>query len=86
MAVGLSIKNVMEKIASFEGKFRQWRGDKITAFELNDFIHEFHNGISRNLWSFYTRGHIELIVAQAIENSIILKTEINSRILEKLIR
>ncbi len=28
-----------------EENFRQWRGNKITVFELSDFIHQFHNGI-----------------------------------------
>ena len=53
-------------------------------FELSDFIHKFHNGIARDLWSFYTSGDTELVVVQAITNGIILKTEINPGILEKL--
>jgi hypothetical protein len=36
------------------------------------------------LWSFYTNGHNELIVTQAIAKGIILETEINPNVLEKL--
>lgn len=79
-------RELSKALEALEENFRQWKKNKITAFELNELIHKFHNGIARDLWSFYARGHTELIVVQAIENGIILKTEINSIILEKLIR
>lgn len=63
--------------------FRQWKKNKITAFELSDLIHKFHNGIARNLWSFYETGHAEIIVRHAIAEGIILKTEVSPGILEK---
>ena len=71
-------------LESFEGKFGQWRKNKITAFELSDFIHKFHNGIARDLWIFYTNGDSKLIVSQAITKGLILRTKIGSGILEKL--
>jgi hypothetical protein len=77
-------RELAKVLESLEKKFRQWREKKITAFELSDFIHQFHNGISRDLWSFYTSGHTEMIVAQAITNAIISRTEISPSILEKL--
>lgn len=59
-----------------EENFRQWRKNKITAFELSDLIHKFHNGIARDLWSFYTTGYTELSVKHAITEGIILNTEV----------
>lgn len=83
--VGMAYERELAKaLGELEENFKQWRKNKITAFELNDLIHQFHNGISRDLWSFYTSGYIELIVAQAITKGIILKTEISRGILEKL--
>lgn len=82
---GLAYERELAKVLeSLEKKFRQWREKKITAFELSDLIHQFHNGISRDLWSFYTNGHTEMIVAQAITNAIISRIEISPSILEKL--
>ena len=84
---GLAYERELAKaLKSLEGKFKQWRTKKITVFDLNDFIHEFHNGIARDLWSFYTHGNSGMIVAHAITKGIILKTEVAPGILEKLIR
>ncbi|MFZ2357682.1 MAG: hypothetical protein WAW67_07695 [Candidatus Omnitrophota bacterium] len=82
---GLAYERELAKaLEAIEEKFRQWKKNRITAFELSDHIHEFHNGISRDLWSFYTTGHVELSVKHAIAEGIILETEISSGILEKL--
>lgn len=71
-------------LEALEGEFKQWRGKKISAFELSELIHKFHNGIARDLWSFYTTGHAELSVKHAIVEGIILETELRAGILEKL--
>lgn len=65
-------------------KFDKWEKGAITVFELNDHIHEFHNGISRQLWGFYTAGHNETAVRMAIDNGIISGTELSPGLLEKL--
>lgn len=71
-------------LESLEKNFRRWRKKKINAFELSDRIHKFHNGIARDLWSFYTAGPAELNVKHAIAKGVILKNEISPVILEKL--
>ena len=71
-------------LARLEENFRQWRKKKISAFELSDLIHKFHDGIARDLWSFYETGHRELSVRHAIAEEIILKSEVSPGILEKL--
>ena len=82
---GLAYERELAKaLELLEQNFRQWRKNKITAFELSELIHKFHNGLARDLWSFYTTGHTELSVKHAITNGIILKTEISTNILEKL--
>lgn len=77
-------RELARALESLEERFGEWRKNKITAFDLESFIHKFHNGIARKLWSFYTSGDSELAVAQAINKGIILKTEISAGILEKL--
>ncbi len=77
-------RELAKSLEALEENFRQWKKSKITAFELSEIIHKFHNGIARDLWSFYTSGHTEMIVRQAIENGTILKAEISSGILERL--
>ncbi len=77
-------RELAKALGLLEGNFRQWKKNKITAFELSELIHKFHNGIARDLWSFYTTGHAELNVKHAIAEGIILETEIGPGILEKL--
>ena len=79
-------RELAKALESLEKKFGQWKKNKITPFELSDLIHKFHNGIARDLWSFYANGDSGMVVAHAIAKSIILETEINFGILEKLIR
>ena len=84
---GLAYERELAKALELLGKkFGQWEKKKITAFKLNDFIHKFHNGTARDLWSFYTGGDSVMIVAHALAKGIILKTEVSPAILEKLIR
>jgi len=83
--VGLAYERELAKaLESLEENFRQWKKNKITAFELGELIHKFHNGIARDLWSFYTTGPAELNVRHAIAKGVILKNEISTGILEKL--
>lgn len=77
-------RELAKALEALEESFRQWRKSKISAFELSDRIHKFHNGVARNLWSFYEPGDTELSVRHAIAEGIILKTEVNPGILKKL--
>ena len=82
---GLAYERELAKALEALGEnFRQWRKKKITAFEISGFIHKFHNGIARDLWSFYETGHSELSAKRAIAKGVILKNEISVGILEKL--
>jgi hypothetical protein len=82
---GLAYERELAKaLEALEESFRQWRDGKISAFELSDMIHKFHNGVARDLWSFYEMGNTELNVKHAIVRGVILKNEISSGVLEKI--
>lgn len=82
---GLAHEHELAKaLEELEEDFRQWRKKKISAFELSDRIHKFHNGIARNLWSFYETEHAELSVRHALAEGIISKSEISPSVLGKL--
>ncbi len=83
--VGLAYERELAKaLEALEESFRQWRKNKINTFELSDSIHKFHNGVARDLWSFYEAGYTELSARHAIAEGIILETEVSLGILEKL--
>lgn len=46
--------------------FLRWVDDEMSAFELSDKIHEFHDGASRELYGRYTGLEPAITVARAI--------------------
>ena len=66
--------------------FSQWKKGKVHAFDLQDYIHKFHDGISRELWNTYATGHNDFAVIQAVARGIILKKEIKDTLWPKIKR
>jgi hypothetical protein len=61
-------------------EFRRWNGKEIDVFELNEKIHEFHNGISRALYAKYVGMDPAFGVAQAIKGGVLKRAEIDDEI------
>ena len=40
-------------LSDLESKFATWRSGELSCFALNDVIHEFHDGTSRDIWKRY---------------------------------
>jgi len=57
-------------------EFRRWGGDEISVFDLNDLVHEFHNGISRELYKRYAMGSHELGVIYALRRGVLGADEV----------
>ena len=53
-------------LAPLYAAFELWQARKMDSFELNEKIHAFHQGPSRDLFVFYTSGMLELMVARAL--------------------
>lgn len=71
------------ELAKVEENFALWRRGEIDPFELNDRIHRFHDGTSRDLYA--TRGlRPYQAVARAVAYRILDRTEIPSDILTAL--
>ena len=63
------------ELTALEGDFRRWRDRAITAFDLSDRIHAFHQGPSRKLFTIYDTGGIDIAVAGAIARGVISEVE-----------
>ena len=59
-------------------QFLRWKNKEIDVFELNDRIHEFHHGISRELYNRYTGNEMadSICVASALHRGILSREEI----------
>ncbi len=59
-------------------EFQRWKNKEINVFELNDRIHEFHHGISRELYNRYTGNEMAdtIGVASALRRGILSREEV----------
>jgi hypothetical protein len=54
------------ELSKLHESFHAWQSGKLSAFDLNEEIHRFHDGPSRQLYVHYTSKLYELIVARAV--------------------
>jgi hypothetical protein len=64
--------------------FLKWADNWMGAFDLSDRIHEFHNGISRELYGRYTGLDPEITVPRAVALGILGEGELDEALLGKL--
>ena len=77
-------RELNRELGKLASDFDKWRDEKIDCFELNELIHKFHNGISRDLWNKYDLRHAGLSVAMAIVKNIIKKEEVPIKTFEHI--
>ncbi len=57
--------------------FKKWVNNEITAWELNDKIHEHHNGTARDLYKIYELSNdSKILVSRAVVKGIIKIKEV----------
>ena len=82
---GLAYKRELaSELGELEAHFKAWREGQIGPFALNDRIHEFHNGASRDLWKTYVNLHAEMVVPMAVARGVIQESEVPRDLLESM--
>jgi hypothetical protein len=71
-------------LAELEVRFSEWVQHKISAHELSDRIHEFHDGPSRDLFSVNQQFKPDFLVSRALATGVLNESEIPSDILKAL--
>lgn len=61
---------------ALHGEFSHWANGEIDAFQLNEKVHEFHQGISRELYGRYVGMDAEFGVASALLRGILSRAEV----------
>ena len=64
--------------------FSQWTDNGMSAFELSDRIHGFHDGISRELYKRYSVSEPATAVARGIAIGLIGEADLDPALFEKL--
>jgi hypothetical protein len=77
-------EELRQALTPLSESFEAWRNRSINSFELSDKIHEFHDGISRELFKMHT-GPMKIVgLAKAIANNIIDRKDIPQKLLREL--
>ena len=69
-------RDLRKALGELRVQFDRWDRGEIDAFELNDFVHRFHNDISREIWKRYATTHLEPAVASAVAAGVLRKEEL----------
>ena len=73
-----------EELEKLFEDFTKWLDHGMSALDLSDRIHKFHNGPSRDLYSLYTGADPAMIVGRAIAMGFIDKESLNDELRLKL--
>jgi hypothetical protein len=70
-------RELTAELTKLRAEFDAWSAGQITPFELQQIIHEFHDGVSRQLFNRYTSGSkFPHVVAAAVMRGTISVAEI----------
>lgn len=73
-----------QALGELEQQFAAWRNGEISAFELSDHIHTFHQGPARELWSRYNARIDDTLVAHTIVTGLLPRETIPPELLAAL--
>ena len=71
-------------LRDLRAEFDGWERGDITADELNDRIHRFHDGTSREIWRRYATNDLEPVVAIAVATAVLSRDELSEELLDHL--
>jgi hypothetical protein len=61
--------------------FDRWQRGEIAAVDLNDLIHHFHQGASREIWKKYATNRVEPAIGSAVAAGILRREELPEELL-----
>jgi len=73
-----------EALRDLASAFANWKAQRIDGFALAQTIHEFHDGIVRDLWARYQPQAPEVAVRLALEAGVIRPEEMPTELQAKL--
>ena len=79
-------RELSQALEDLRKEFDRWQKNQVAAFDLSDTIHQFHEGISRELWWKYNMGKGAIGLTMAIASGIIARDELPSDLLDFLSR
>ncbi len=69
-------------LGALHGKFEQWKSGEVSSGDLDRAIHEYHNGIARDIWKRYSNSRPHFQVAYAVAAGLIAKDSLPPEVQE----
>lgn len=77
-------RDLRKALGELRIQFGRWERGDISSFELNDFVHQFHQELSREIWKRYATNHLEPAVASAVAAGILRREELPAELVEHI--
>lgn len=77
-------RDLRQALGDLRLHFDRWGRGEITAFELNDLVHQFHQHTSREIWKRYATTHLEPAVASAVAAGVLRRDELPVELVQHL--
>jgi hypothetical protein len=69
-------------LGELRAHFERWERAEITAADLNDLIHKYHQGAAREIWKHYATNHLEPAIGFAVATGIVRREEVPRELLQ----
>ena len=77
-------RELHKALLDLRAQFDRWQQAEITAVELNDLIHRFHDGDARTIWKKYATNRLEPALGFAVATGIIRRDELPQELLQHI--
>ena len=77
-------RDLRAALTELRGQFDRWERGEIDSFELNDLIHKYHDGASREIWKRYATSHLAPAVASAVVAGVLRKDELPDELVQHI--
>jgi hypothetical protein len=79
-------RDLNEALGRLHRDFERWTRGEVSAFDLNDLVHRYHDGTSREIWKRYQSSHLEPVVAAAVVEGVLRRDELPEALVQHLSR
>jgi hypothetical protein len=69
-------RDLRDALTELRAQFDRWDRSEIDSFELNDLVHKYHDGTSREIWKRYATSHLAPAVASAVAAGVLRRDEL----------
>ena len=70
-------REITAALDSLFAVFQDWKQGRITPFALDEKLHQYHDGIARELYKRYSGGKPDMAVLLALANGVLKVEELN---------